>query len=91
VLKDIAALGRRVVNRRRLGRADDAVHQERYDGDHQNAGDSQGHHHLYHGETDWDYLPSDPTLIPGVFLVGRNHGTERTTLMDSDRFWPRNG
>ena len=80
VLEHVPPPGRRVVDRSGLRRADHAVHQERHDPDHQQAGDAKPDHHFNHREPERKLPAADPATAPPRIVCGRNHGTDLTTV-----------
>jgi hypothetical protein len=80
VLEHVPALGRRVVYRRRLGRAYDAVYEEGHYGDHQDARDAERDCHLDKRHSFRGLLHERLALAPSGSVRGRNHGIGFTVV-----------
>jgi hypothetical protein len=78
VLEYVPALGRRVVDRRRLGRAHEAIHEEGDHGHHQDAGDGEGHGHLDQGHSMRGLPHENHVVVPAGLFWARNHEVEVT-------------
>ena len=80
VLEHVPAPGRRIVEGRGLPRADDAVHEEGHDRDHQDARDAERHRHLDQRHSMRGLLHERRALAPSECVCGRNHGEGLTEI-----------